>query len=474
MEVDLVITGGTVVTTSGRDHLGIAIDGGQIVALARDEALPAAREYIDATGLHVLPGIIDPHVHVRDPGKIEREDFRTATAAAAAGGITTIFEMPIAMPPVNSAQNLRDRIEVVQPKALVDFAFYGGAAGDNLDHIEAMAEAGVIAFKTFRTAPPAGREKEFIGLSCPDPGDFLRALERVAATGRVAAVHAEEEQILRRIAKDMQAAGDSGPLSHARSRPSVVEEASVAQSLALARAAGARIHFVHCSSPYSLDLIRHARAEGLQATAETCPPYLFLTEADLERHGPFAKTNPPLRPADVVEVMWERVTRGDVDVIGTDHSPFLIEEKEPYWQDMWQAAPGGPGLEVLVPLLLTAVNQGRITLERMLALTSEHPARIFGLYPRKGTIRVGSDGDLVLADLKREGKIDTRTWHSKSKGTARVWEGLPTRGAVVATLVRGKVVARENQIIAEPGWGQFVAPYTEAQTGPHSGGAEQE
>lgn len=458
MQVDLIITGGIVTTARGRNRVGIAIDSGKVVAVGRDETLPTARDQIDATGLHVLPGIIDPHVHVRDPGKIEREDFQTATAAAAAGGITTIFEMPIAMPPVNSAKSLRDRIDEVQPKALVDFAFYGGAAGDNLDHIEGLAEAGAIAFKTFRTAPPAGREQEFVGLSCPDPGDFLRALERVAATGRIAAVHAEDEQILQRIAKDLKASGDSGPLSHARSRPSVVEESSVAQGLVLARAAGARIHFVHCSSPYSLDLIKHARADGMQVTAETCPPYLFLDETDLERYGPFAKTNPPLRPAEVVETMWERVVQGDIDVIGTDHSPFLLEEKEPYWQDMWQAAPGAPGLEALVPLMLTAVNQGRISLERMLALNSENPARIFGLYPRKGDIWVGSDADVVLVDLHREGTIDTSTWHSKSRGTARVWDGRPIQGAVVATLVRGTVVTRDNEVVARPGWGQFVAP----------------
>ena len=458
MEVELVVTGGTVVTSAGRERIGVAIDQGEIVALARDEMLPSARENIDATGLHVIPGLIDTHVHVRDPGKLEREDFLTATSAAAAGGITTILEMPIASPPVNTADSLIKRVEAVQSKAIVDFAFYGGAAGNNLDQIEPMAEAGAVGFKTFRTLPPKSRESEFIGLSCPDPGDYLKVLERVAATGLIAAVHAEDDGIASRIAAGLRAKQISGPMGHARSRPEVVEQASIAQSLALARAANARIQFVHCSTPYSLDLIFQAHADGVKATAETCPQYLLLNEADLEHHGPFAKTNPPLRSSESVEALWQRIAQGYVDVIGTDHSPFLVEEKEPYWDDLAEAAPGSPGLEALLPVMLTAVSEGRLTLEELIALTSENASNIFGLGGRKGAIRVGYDADLVLIDLDREGAIDTSTWHSKSKGTARVWDGWPTHGAAVVTMVRGRTVARDNRITAEPGWGVFVKP----------------
>ena len=458
MEVEIVVTGGTVVTSAGRERIGVAIDQGKIVALARDEMLPSARDRIDATGQYVIPGLIDTHVHVRDPGKLEREDFLTATSAAAAGGITTILEMPIASPPVNSADSLIKRVEAVQSKAIVDFAFYGGAAGNNLDQIEPMAEAGAVGFKTFRTLPPKSRESEFIGLSCPDPGDYLKVLERVAATGLIAAVHAEDDGIAGRIAAGLGAKQISGPLAHARSRPEVVEHASIAQSLALARAAKARIQFVHCSTPYSVDLIRQARADGVKATAETCPQYLLLDETDLEHHGPFAKTNPPLRSSEAVEALWKRIAQGHVDVIGTDHSPFLVEEKEPYWDDLSGAAPGSPGLEALLPVMLTAVNEGRLTLEELITLTSENASKIFGLAGRKGAIRVGYDADLVLIDLDREGAIDTSTWHSKSKGTARVWDGWPTRGAVVVTMVRGRTVARENRITSGPGWGAFVKP----------------
>ena len=238
----------------------------------------------------------------------------------------------------------------------------------------------------------------------------------------------------------------------------MVEEACVAQSIALARAANAWLHIVHVSSPYSVDLIRQARAAGVKVTCETCPPYLFLTDADLVTHGPYAKTNPPVRAESFVEAMWERVARGDIDIIGTDHSPFLANEKEVGWENMWAAPPGAPGIEILVPLMLTAVANGRISLERLVAVLSANSAAIFGVQGRKGVIAVGADADFMLVDMAAEGQIDVTTWQSKSRVTARLWHGRQTRGAVVSTYVRGQQVSHYKQITGQAGWGQFVAP----------------
>jgi allantoinase len=458
MEVELVVTGGTVVTTAGRERVGIAIDAGRIVAIARDDALPSAREAIDATGLHVLPGVIDTHTHARDPSRSEREDFATATAAAAAGGITTILEMPISTPSVHDRRTLLDRVAIVEPKAYVDFGLYAGAAADALDGIEEAAEAGAVGFKTFRNPAPAGREAEFVGLCAPTASEYFRALQRVARTGLISAVHAEDAEMIARNTAELRAAGDGSPLSHARSRPPVVETSAVAQSLELARAAGARIEIAHCSTPESVDLVTRARADGVRATVETCPHYLFLTEADISRHGPYAKINPALRKAEMVEGLWERLVRGEVDVIGSDHSPFLVEEKEPYWDDMWGASPGAPGLESLLPLMLTAAHDGRLSLERAVGLTSENAARLFGLFPRKGTLRVGSDADLAIVDLERPGTIDVARWQTRSRGTARIWDGRAVSAAVVATLVRGRVAWRDGVLTGDRGWGRFVRP----------------
>lgn len=456
MPTDLVVAGGTVVLPDGVRRAGIAIDGGRIVAVGPDEALPEARDRVDATGLHVLPGVIDTHTHARDPSVDAREDFGSATAAAAAGGITTILEMPISTPSVHSVETFERRVEIVQPKAHVDFGLYGGAAGDNLAEIEGLAAAGVVGYKTFRTPVTKGREREFIGLCAPDPADYYAALLEVAKTGLVGAVHAEDAQLLAANQRALQAAGDRGPLSHARWRPEYVELASVAQSIELALGAGARLQLAHCSNPTAVALAAAARARG-PVTVETCPHYLFLTEADIERHGPFAKINPALRSQASVDGMWAAIATGDVDVIGSDHSPFLVEEKAPFADDMWGALPGAPGLESLLPLMLTAAADGRVSLEAMVALTSGNAARIFGLRD-KGAIRVGADADLAIVDLGHEGVIDTSTWLTRSRATAAVWDGRRVRAKVRSTVVRGRTVYRDGQVTGQPGWGRLVRP----------------
>jgi dihydropyrimidinase/allantoinase len=245
-------------------------------------------------------------------------------------------------------------------------------------------------------------------------------------------------------------------MSHARWRPEVVELASVAQCIELALAAGARLQLAHCSNPTAVALAAAARSRG-SVTVETCPHYLFLTEADIEWFGPFAKINPALRSAASVDGMWAAVAAGEVDVIGSDHSPFLVEEKAPYAQDMWGALPGAPGLESLLPLMLTAGADGRISLEAMAALTSGNAARLYGLRD-KGAIRVGAAADLAIVDLAPDGTIDTGTWLTRSRGTAGVWHGRRVRARVARTIVRGRTVFRDGELVGSPGWGRLVRP----------------
>lgn len=462
MELDLLITGATVVTPEGTRRVAVGIADGRIALVAPEAELGAdpegrARKTLHAAGLHLLPGVIDTHTHARDPSRNEREDFTTATAAAAAGGITTILEMPISSPSVHDRASLETRAAAVEPRAIVDFGLYAGAADDDLPGIAEAAAAGAIAYKTFRNPPPPGREAEFVGLCAPEPAGYYRALEAVARTGLRSTVHAEDATMIARNAAELRAAGRGEPITHALSRPPVVEQASVAQSLELARAAGARIGIAHCSTPTAVDLVTRARSDGVDATVETCPHYLFLTEAEIERSGPYAKINPALRRPELVAGLWERVVRGEVDYLGSDHSPFLVEEKEPFWEDMWGASPGAPGLESLLPLMLTAVAEGRITLERMVELTAGTAARVFGL-PAKGAIRVGADADLVLVDLARPTTIEVARWRSKSRGTARIWDGRPVAATILGTWVRGRAVWREGELLAGPGWGRWLRP----------------
>jgi len=458
MLADLIITGGTLVTSEGERRLALAVQDGRILAVDRDEAMPPARQVVDAAGLHVLPGVIDTHVHLRDPGKTEREDWLTGTQAAAAGGVTTILEMPIAIPSVHTARILRDRAAHVQPRSVVDYGLYGGANPENLDEIQAMAAAGAIAFKTFRTNPVKGREHEFIGLTCPDGGKMLLVMEQIARTGLPQVVHAEDQQILDVTTERARRTGRRDGGAHALARPEVAEAASVAENIELARATGVRLQIAHMSSAVSAGLVARAKEEGLPVTAETCPHYLVFTEDDLERWGPYAKCNPPLRSRETRDRLWEAVNAGVVDVLGTDHSPFLVEEKAPYVHDIWGAPPGLPGLEEFLPIMLTAVSEGRTTLPRLVRLTSEQPARLFGLWPRKGTLAPGSDADLVIVDLRKEYVHKHERLYTKARGTALVYDGMTFKGMPVRTIVRGRTVMTNGEIVGEPGWGQWVRP----------------
>ncbi len=458
MIADLVIRGGTLVSAEGERRGALAVENGRIVAVDRDDAMPEARETVDATGLHVLPGLIDTHVHLRDPGKIEREDWFTGTQAAAAAGVTTILEMPIAIPPVHTAAILRDRAAHVQPRSIVDFALYAGASGDNLDEIEAMAADGAVAFKTFRTNPVRGREREFTGICCPDAGKMLEVMERTAGTGLLHVVHAEEQQILTVTEERARRTGRHDGRVHALARPEIAETASVAQCVALAHATGARLQIAHMSSAAALAIVARAKDAGITVTAETCPHYLMFTEDALAQWGPYAKCNPPLRPQETQDRLWDAVRSGVIDVVGTDHSPFLVEEKAPFADNIWDAPPGIPGLEEFLPLLLTAVHRERLSFVDLVRLTAENPARLFGLWPRKGALAAGADADVVLVDLRAERVHDHRTLYTKSRDTALMYDGMRMRGLPVAAFVRGRAVMRDGRVAGEAGWGQWIKP----------------
>ncbi|MGE0816540.1 MAG: dihydroorotase family protein [Vicinamibacterales bacterium] len=457
MTCDLLVAGGTLVTSAGRRRADIAVTGGVITAILPPGTAPPAARVLEAEGRHVLPGAIDTHVHTRHPGVPEREDFVSGTSAAAAGGITTVCEMPISKAPTNSGPALAARARLLEADAVVDFALYGGAGHQNLDRIAGQADAGAIAFKTFLQPPPPTRLDEFEGLWCTDDvvlGDVMRA---VKATGLRHCFHCEHAPLFQALQRRLAAEGRTSGRAHAESRPPVVEELSAAIVLALAEDLSARVQIVHCSSPRTARLARDARWRGVDATVETCPPYLFFTEEALDRLGPFAVCNPPLRGEREVRGLRQCLREGLIEVIGSDHSPFLADDKARGADAIFDTPPGLAGLEVLVPLMLTAAHHGWITLEDVAALLSENAARLFGL-TQKGRLQPGADADFTVVDLDAAWRYDATAAVTRARANMRLYDGVELHGRVVSTVVRGALVYHDGVVTGAPGHGRFVRP----------------
>lgn len=446
-----------VLTPTGLYPLDVALSNGKIAALLQPGSLVAAQDTIDAPGLHLLPGAIDIHFHVRAPAHPQRGTWVTESRAAAAGGVTTVFEMPISKPCCATAEILESRKAQAAAESVVNFAFYGAPGRLIASEVEAMAAAGAIGFKVFTTGPVPGREDEFDGLCLPDEEQQLGALELVRETGLPLVVHAESNPLLEHYIRKVKATGRNDPATHGESRPAIVEALAIAKIAAMNAQVGARLHIAHVTSALALHTLE--RWLGSQdISGETCPQYLLFTEAELERYGSYAKINPPLRTLADNQALWEGLQRGSLQHVTTDHSPFTVDEKERARTDIWAAPPGAPGVEVLLPMMLDAVNQGRLSLEKAVDLISGSAARRFGLEGRKGVIQPGADADLVLVHLGKPTKVNPETSFSQARHCDRFFAGHTFSGKVERTLVAGQTVFVDGQVVGQPGQGRFVRP----------------
>ncbi len=447
-KVDLVIKGGRVVSENGIVDADIAVSDGKITGIVAPELVPDATQVIDATGRYVLPGLIDVHVHFREPGMAHKENWTTGSQAAAVGGVTTVFEMPNTDPPTDNLNNLATKKDLAERQSIVDFGLYGLLGEHNLSELERLVDGGVIGFKLFLGNTTGD-------LPCPDDGAILEGFEILASLGLRCSIHAENSPILFWRQRALQAAKRNDPLAHLAARTDVVALEALNRTAALAEWTGARIHIVHESCARSIDFIKFWKGRGVDLTVETLPQYLYLdAEMMLDEGGEVIRMNPPIREKAHQEPLWRAVLDGTIDMISTDHAPHAAEEKR--GDDVWKLACGFPGVETSLPLMLTAVNRGRLRLEDIAKLMAASPARAFGLYGQKGVIAVGADADVTLVDLNAEAVLSASSLHSKGKCSA--YEGMAVKGLPVMTLVRGHVVAKDGEPVAEQPRGRMVRP----------------
>ncbi len=444
----LVIRGGTVVLPTGQSQADIAILDGTITAVGSE--VRDGDETIDARNLVVLPGVVDAHVHFNEPGRAEWEGWEAGTRGAAAGGVTTVLEMPLnAHPPTTTPAAFDQKLAVASQKSLVDFGLWGGLVPDNLDNLQILHQLGVIGFKAFMSH--SGID-DFPRV--PD-GVLAIGLKATARFGAIVGVHAESQELLDRWSAEQGVER----LSWCRARPPAAEVEAIERLLVCMRGAGngVRAHVVHVSCADGLSVVDAARRKGVAMTAETCPHYLAFTEDDFERIGPVLKCAPPIRAAATREALWAEVLAGRVDLIGSDHSPCPAADKHKGDDDIRQAWGGIAGIQATLPVLFTDGLHARgLSLERIAHLTATAPAQLFGLYPRKGTIAVGADADFAIIDPQHSWTFEARHLHTRSGISAYL--GREFRGAVVRTIVRGKTVFVDGSVVSEPGWGRLVKP----------------
>lgn len=449
MAADLFLKNGRFITETGEFYGGLLIRGGKISQVVGVGAAPSARQVVDLKGQIVLPGLVDDHVHFNEPGREHWEGYTSGSMAAAAGGITTFLEMPLnATPPTINLQHLQQKQTAVNHKSLVDYALWGGLVDNNIADLADLHAAGVIGFKGFMSSSG-------VDFARVDDDVLYAGLREAAHLGNLVAVHAENEYVTSLLAEELRAAGRTDRAAWSESRPPMAELEAIQRAIYWASVSNGRLHIVHVTIADGMRAAQTAKKAGARVTVETCPHYLTFDEADFASIGPAAKCAPPLRSRSEVEALWDCVLNGLVDTIASDHSPCPWADKEPGMDNIWQAWGGISGVQTLLPTLLTeGVHKRGLALPDLVRLTSANPARIFGLYPRKGSLLPGADADLTIIDLETEWELTADNLFYKHPHSAYV--GRRFKGKVERTLVRGQTVYANGRFQVEPGYGQLL------------------
>jgi dihydroorotase (multifunctional complex type) len=447
------ITGGRVYVHGGLIETDVLIDDGIIVGLLRAGENADAANVIDAKGKLVLPGIIDTHAHTREPGYTHKEDFYSASRAAAVGGITTMIDMPNVEPPTDTVETFLQKRELAAGKSIIDWGHW--VAGTNPDEIPRLAAAGATGYKTFQVSGAYPHDPR---LALNDEGKLISSFRAIAETGLPSLIHPFNQALFEKLSQE---AFDAGKPADYRTFGEVytteeIWHTAVNTLINLQRLTGVRLHIVHTHSGKSLQLVKEAKERGQRVTAAVDPKYYHLTLADLEEKkgracpGGFITEDP-----ERMAMIWKSLEDGTMDMIDADHAPHTLEEIAQLDNDAWNAAMGSPQYDWQYSITLTDVNNGKLSLRRAVELLSETPAKFLGIFPKKGVLVPGADADLVIVDMEREHTLTDEGLQTKVGWTP--YAGWTVKGIVELTMLRGTVIAKDREVLGEAGFGQYIA-----------------
>lgn len=453
MKIDLMIRNGQVVLRDTVEKADIAIRHGKIVEIGENLDGIITKE-IDATGQYVMPGMIDTHVHICEPGRTEWEGFETGTKALAAGGTTCYVDMPLnALPATTTKQALALKLAAAKGKNYVDYALYGGLVPGNVESLQELSEAGVVAFKCFMATCGSDLPEDFRNV---DDYTLYAGMKKLAELGHILSIHAENAEITDRLAEEMCKRGKTSAADYVASRPIFTEVDAIKRALLIAKVTGCKLHFVHISSAEGVEEIQKARNAGQDVTLESCPHYFTITKKQFEEIGPLAKCSPPLRDEKEQEKLWELLKQGKIDMLTSDHSPCPPEMKYSKTNNMFEVWGGITGCQNNVDLMFDeAVKKRGVLVTDFARMIATNPAQRFNL-PSKGEIAIGKDADIIFVDPTQSYVVKAEDFYYRHKHSPYIGRTIDCR--ITRTFVRGQLVFDANEgIIGEP-VGQFIQP----------------